>query len=207
MLTLHALTQINLTKAVAISFTIPIFTSLLAMLFLKERVQNRKILALIGGFIGMLIIVKPGYDYEAGILYAIVGAFLWSVTNIFIKILGRNCNVIVKTFYFTALSALLTLPLIKDLKIVYDLNHIVWLVSIAIVLIVDLIAISNSFQKADLTLVMPFTFLQLLFAAIVWYFVFGETLSMATFIGSAIIIISTVYVGHLGKRAAKMDCR
>ena len=200
----YAVTQINLPKAVAIGFTVPLFTTILAIFFLKERMHLQRIIALIFGVIGMLVIIQPGVEnYETATLWVVGAAFLWSLTDIIIKVLGRSHHAIVKTFYFAALSALFSLPLALTNWTMPELNDIYWFLLMAVIFSANIISVSKAYQNADLTIIMPFAFSQLIFAAIIAYFIFDEVLSVNTLMGASIIITSTSYMAYRERKIHK----
>jgi drug/metabolite transporter (DMT)-like permease len=197
----YALHYIPLAKAVGVSFSVPLFTTVLAMLWLRERFYVARGIALLLGIAGMWIIIQPGVEgYQPEALWVVAASFLWSITDIMIKILGRNHHAVVKTFYFAVFSAVFTLPVALHYWVMPDMGDVLWLVLLAIIFSANIVAISKSYQQADLTVLMPFTFTQLLFSAGIAYLVFGEVMSLNTLVGGVIIVSSTSYMAYLERK-------
>lgn len=200
----YSVTKISLPKAVAISFTVPLFTTILAVFFLKEHLKLQRVLALIFGIIGMLVIIQPGVGaYEPATLWVIGASFLWSITDIIIKVVGRQQHAVVTTFYFTAFGALFSLPLALSYWSLPNPYDAVWLLLLSALFAVNIISVSKAYQNADLTIIMPFAFSQLIFAAILAYFAFDEVLRISTLSGAAIIIASTSYMSYRERKLHK----
>ena len=81
----YGLSKINLAETTALGFTVPIFTTIFSVLILKEIIRIRRITALIIGFIGTLIVLRPDITIEIGSLMVILSSLLWSICLIIIK--------------------------------------------------------------------------------------------------------------------------
>jgi len=98
----YAFSLMPLAEAVSILHTAPLFMTALSVILLREKVGMRRWTAIIIGFIGMLIVVRPGADMLAsGSLYMLSAAFLIGCTTIIIRHLGRIDDPVCITFYFT----------------------------------------------------------------------------------------------------------
>lgn len=203
----YAAKVIPVGRAVAITFTVPLFTSVLAVIFLKEKMHFRRITALIIGFIGMLIIINPtagtGGSFSASIL-VILAAFMWSTTDIMIKIAGQRHSASVNTFYFSLFSAICTLPLAIFEWRFPGSYQFLWLILLAVLFAINMVSITLSYEHADLVDIMPFVFSELVFTVIIAYFMLGEMIAAHTAIGSAVIVFSTSYITYREKRARKL---
>lgn len=201
----YAVQYVVLAKAVAVSFSVPLFTSLMAVVWLKERLYGRRMLALVIGVVGMLIVIQPGIrGYEPETLWVVGASFLWSITDIMIKILGRTYHPVVQTFYFSIFSALCCLPIALLYWKMPNVQDMVWLGLLAAVFVVNIITVSKSYQQADLTVLMPFAFTQLVFSALMAYGMFGEVMTMTTLIGASIILASTSYMTYMERKKMRV---
>ncbi len=184
-------------RAVAISFTVPLFTTILAVVFLKEVLHKRRIIALVVGFIGMLIIIKPGMDAFRPIdLMVVAAAFMWSITDVMIKMVGKVHHAYINTFYFSLFSTFCTLPLALMVWIYPSITQFAWMLLLAILFIINMLAITKSYEYADLTIITPFVFTELIFVVGLEYFIFGDMISLTTLIGSAVIVASISYIAY-----------
>ncbi len=197
----YAVTQINLSKAVAISFTVPIFTSIFAVFFLKEKLTSPRVLTLIFGVIGMLIIVNPGVHYESAVSWVIAASILWSITDILIKMVGKENHAVPIAFYFSFYSALFCLPLALDDWTMPESDDILWLLILNLLFMVNMISVVKSYQNAQLTAIMPFTFSQLVFTALIDYLVFAATPEFNTVIGAIVIVISSSCLAYSERKS------
>ncbi len=193
----YGLTLMPLNLATALSFTTPIFATILAMLILKEQAGWRRWLAVAAGFVGVLVIIRPGttmLGYSAGIV--LFTSLLMALSGTVVKTLTRTeapeTIVLFMTLYMTPLSA----PL--------GLYH--WqAVSLRELGLVSLIAgfstamhlmLTRAYRHADMVVLLPFDFTRLVFTAALAYAFFGETLDGPTVTGALIIMGSSLYIVH-----------
>jgi S-adenosylmethionine uptake transporter len=198
----YSITIIPMPKAIALTFAVPLFTSIMAIIILKEKLYFGRLISLVIGFAGMLVIIQPGMDsFEMVTLLVVIAAFFWSITDIMIKLLSNDHHAVVNTFFFAVFSAICTLPLAVYFWHAPDIYEILWLVLLAFVFVVNMMTVNLSYQSADLTIIMPFAFTQLIFVAIMSYLVYGQVVTLTTIIGSAVIIASTSYMAYSEKKS------
>jgi drug/metabolite transporter (DMT)-like permease len=190
-----SLKHIPLPKAVALSFTVPLFTSLLAVTFAGEKLSFDGTLALIFGFVGMLIVIRPDMAaFEPACLLVIAASLLWSVTDIMVKRMGRTeQHVAAQTFLFALFSVAFTLPLAAANWTTPSPAALLAFLAMGVIFTVNIASVSLAYKNAELTVLMPFAFSQLLFAAVLAYLFFDETASPHTLAGGAVIIGSVSY--------------
>lgn len=197
----RSLLTLPVPKAISLSFAVPLFTTIMAVIFLKEKLHIYRILSLITGFIGMLVIIQPGMgSFEMASLLVVAAAFMWSTTDIIIKVVGKKHDVMATTFFFTLFVVILVSPLAYYNWVTPDLELLGWVFGLAILFIIGMFSVTQGYKHADLTIMMPFAFSQLVFSAILAYVVFGEVVSVTTAIGSAVIITSTSYIAYREKK-------
>jgi drug/metabolite transporter (DMT)-like permease len=197
----YALKLVPITEATAISYTTPLFTCILAVLILKERIRSHHILALIVGFIGAMIILRPGNEMAAGIgmMLALLSSLLWAICDIIIKHQLRTDDYNTQIFYMTAMMVLVSLPLALWQWQPLTIEQWVSIIGIGVLFLLNFHALFRAYYHANLTVVMPFDFSRLIFTGIAAYFLFGEQLDGWTIIGSAVIMSSTVYISYREK--------
>ncbi len=192
---------ISVPKATALSFGVPLFTTILAIIFLKEKLKTPRILSLIVGFIGMLIIIKPGASgFEMASLLVIAAAFMWSMTDIIIKLQGKTHHATINTYYFSIFSAMISLPLAIYFWVTPTIEQMFWFLMLSLIFIFNIITITKAYEYADLTIMMPFAFSQLVFVAALSYLAFGEIMTASTAIGSLVIVVSTSFMSYREKK-------
>lgn len=199
-----ALSITPLAKVTALSFTAPIFTSVLSVVILREQIRLRRWTAIGLGFIGMLIILRPGFAVvETGALLVIVSALLWSLALIIVKTLSRTeSSVAIVAWMGIFLSVFSIGPAIwvwKD----PTLWAWGWLLFIGFAGSVAQVCLSQALKETDPTAVMPFDFLKLVWAALLAFWFLGEVPDEMTFVGAAVIFGAGLYVAHRERAAAR----
>lgn len=198
----YGLSAIPLTDATALSFTTPIFTTLVAMLILKENVGKHRWAAILIGFAGVLIILRPGVQsLNAGYAASLIAAFLVANSLIIIKQLSKTESPLDVVFYMTLLMTPLSLPFAIPYWQWPSVETWGWFIVIGILANTAQITLSKACSLATMTTLMPFDFSRLIFIAVIAYIGFGETMDMWTFIGAGVIVSSALYITH---REAKL---
>ena len=96
----YGISSTPLAQLTTLGFTVPIFATIMAVIFMKERIRLRRTSALIIGFIGTLIVMRPDISIELGAVLIILSSFLWSVCLIYIKKLTETDSAITISLYF-----------------------------------------------------------------------------------------------------------
>ena len=192
----YGLSGIPFSTAVTINFTIPIFTIILATIFLKERATKAQIIATIIGFIGIYIIVEPanaGFRTHIALLM-LASSFIFATLDVINKKLVSRESILSMLFY-TAIAAVLfaTYPAIKHWHPV-KYQHLIFFAILGVGANVLLFCILKAFARIDVSAVAPFRYVEFLLSALVGFMFFKEIHSIATLCGSAVIIPSTLYV-------------
>ena len=196
----YALANLKLSFATALSFTAPVFTSIAAMIFLKEKMGLKRWVAVIIGFIGTLIIINPGYEpMRPVVLIVLFSTMLWAVAAIIIKKMTKTESALNITFYMT----LFMFPLSIPFGILYyeRINFEYFLIFLAIAIISNIAhyALSKAMSYTDLVNILPIDFSKLIFIAIFSFILFAEKITINEIIGSLIIITSSVYISYREK--------
>ena len=188
----YGLSQLAMANAVALQFTMPLFSTLLAIAMLGERVDFRRWAATLIGFAGVLVILRPGIAVISLAALGVIGsAALFSAANICAKVLTRTERTDVILFYFYFLVPLFALgPTIYQWT-TPSWPDWGWLFALAVANIVGQVAITRSFTHAELSVVMPFDFTRLILVAIIGFFVYAERPDLWVWLGAGIIFIGT----------------
>jgi drug/metabolite transporter (DMT)-like permease len=188
---------ITLPSAVALSFSTPLFTIILAIIILKETMKYYHKLALLLGFTGMLLIVQPGgsaFNFES--LIVILACFLWSITDIIVKRTGAVSNGASVTFYFALFSFIMLTPFLYRVWITPTIEQLFCLLAIAIFFLLNMLSLTHSYKIGNLTIIQPFAFMSLIFTSILAYFTFNQVITLPTIFGSIIIIASSGFITY-----------
>ncbi len=190
-----ALRKLPLATVVSISFAAPIFTTILSIFLLSEKVGIFRWLAVIIGFIGILIITEPGIS-ELNIYYVFPIIFCLGLSYVAITIrqLSTSEPVWLISFYFSLSITLLSLLTIPQGWVMPSLNHLVLLTLIGIFGGVANLWLSQSYRYSEVSLVTPLKYLALVFAIIFGYFIWDEVPTIKTLLGAFLVIISTLII-------------
>ena len=195
-----AITLIPLADATALSFTIPIYASIGAILFLGEPSQRLRWAAIVLGFIGMAIIIRPGLsEINMGSLFVIGSAVLAAISKLILKSLAETDKptsiVFFMTLTITVVSFIPSLFLWKTPPI--D----VWLLLILLGVGGTLAHTiqTYAYSLGEITALEPFSFCRLIWAAAFGFFIFSELPTVWTWLGTCIILVGAILLARFEK--------
>jgi drug/metabolite transporter (DMT)-like permease len=198
-----SLSLMHFAKAISMSFTAPLFATLLAALVLKERVRLRRWTATIVGFLGVLVVLRPeSAGLGLGEALALFAALMSAVVSLVVKDLSRtessNAIVTYMVLLLTPMSLALALPVwswppavdwwwfMVGMGLCGTLGHLCWV---------------RALGMAEVSLVVSYDYVRLLFAALIGFWIFSEEPGLHTWIGAALIVGSGIYIA---RREAKL---
>ena len=190
-----ALRELPLATVVSISFAAPIFTTIFSIFLLSEKVGIFRWLAVLIGFIGIIIITEPGIS-ELNIYYIFPIIFCLGLSYVAITIrqLSSTEPVWLISFYFSLSIMVLSFLTIPQGWVLPSLNDFVLLSLIGIFGGVANLWLSQSYKYAEVSLVTPLKYLALVFAIVFGYFIWGEIPTIKTLAGAFLVIISTLII-------------
>ena len=193
-----ALALLPFAEAVALSFTTPLFATMGAALILKERVRLRRWTATLAGFVGVLVVLRPGAAeaFNIGALLVIVSCALSGATTLMVKDLLRteSSNAVV-----TYMVLLMTPISLAPALFVWSWPEpATWaiLVGMGLVATAGHLCITHSYKLAEASAVLPYDYTRMIFAAAIGYLWFAEVPDRWTWIGAGIIAASAIYIAH-----------
>ncbi len=191
----YALSITPLAIVQALSFTAPLFTTVLAIFILGERVRFRRWAAITLGFIGVLIIIRPGVQpIELGTLLVLCSASIWALTMVIIKRLSNTDSPLTITAYVTIFLTIMSLiPALLVWKTPMGVQW-AWLFFAAVTGTLGQLCLAKAFAFAETTIVLPIDFAKIIWGAVFGYLIFGEYVSAYTWIGAVIIFTGASYV-------------
>jgi drug/metabolite transporter (DMT)-like permease len=194
-----------LATVTALSFTAPIFAAVLSFFFLGERFYLYRWIAIIVGFLGMLIILRPGFvEVELGAMLAAGAAALWAIAMIIIKMLSRtDSSVAIVAWMGIFLCAFSIGPALWVWQ-TPTLWNLIWLAFIGFSGSIAQVTLSQSLKESDPTAVLPFDFLKLIWATILGAWFFGELPDVLTFVGAIVIFTAGLFIALRERRQRKM---
>jgi drug/metabolite transporter (DMT)-like permease len=197
MLWFYAMARIPIAEVTALGFTAPIFATLGAALFLGERLRARRLGAVLVAFGGAMIILRPGFqEISAGALAQLAAAPLFAISILIAKKLTEtesSASIVAKMTVFVTL-ALLPGALMDWRTPTWE--ELGWLFLTAVFATLMHLAMTQAFRCAEISVVQPFTFLQLVWATLLGYYVFAEQPEVWIWLGGAVIVGSVSYIAH-----------
>jgi drug/metabolite transporter (DMT)-like permease len=190
-----AIGTLQLEKAGAIGFTTPLFTTLLAIIFLGEIIRFHRITALIVGFIGILVVIRPGFvAIEPGILWLLSAALSFSFVIIIVKKLTEKDTSLTTAFY----HMLFLTPPTFIISLFYweniSFNNFIILSFVAIAGFITQVTSNQALKMSDTSFVMPLQFTNLIWLSFIGYILFSELPNIWTWVGGIIIFSSVIYI-------------
>jgi drug/metabolite transporter (DMT)-like permease len=189
-----ALQRTALPKVTAMSFTAPLFATAGAVLFLGERIHARRMTALLIGFAGTLVVMRPESGIDGGVAMVLASSALWAVALLTIKALSHTESSFVVTLYTGLFMAPLSFIPAAFVWTAPTGREYLWLAAMGTVGTISQLVMTQAFREADATAVLPVDFTRLLWASLFGMLVFGETPELATLVGGTLIFVSTTYI-------------
>tara|TARA_B100000427_G_scaffold209868_1_gene174892 strand:- start:1513 stop:2397 length:885 start_codon:yes stop_codon:yes gene_type:complete len=191
-----ALRNLPLATVVSISFAAPIFTTILSIFFLHEKVGFYRWLAVSVGFIGIIVISEPGYNsLNLFYIYPIIFCFGLSYVAIAIRQLSTTEPVWLIGLYFSISIMIMSFfTLINQEWIMPNLGDLFLLSMIGILGGLANLWLTQSYKFSEVTLVTPLKYLALVFGIIFGYLIWDEIPTIKTLIGSGLVIISSIII-------------
>ena len=190
-----ALRELPLATVVSISFASPIFATILSIFFLSEKVGIFRWLAVVIGFIGILVITEPGItELNIYYIFPIIFCLGLSYVAITIRQLSSTEPVWLISFYFSLSITLLSLFTIPQGWVMPSFNHFILLSLVGIFGGVANLWLSQSYKYSEVSLVTPLKYLALVFAIFFGYLIWDEVPTIKTLMGALLVIISTLII-------------
>jgi len=198
-----ALVLLPIEKLTAISFAVPLMVTILAVFFLGEKIYIYRTLALILGFSGMLVIIRPGFvDISIGVYMVLISALLWSINIIITKKISKDDSAITILAYQSIFMSLFSFIIVLFFWEMPNLKTFIYLILAAMCGTVLHLTLNHAFKLVDVSMTQPYSFLNLVFASIIGYFVFDEIPDLYTWIGALIIFTGILIISY---REMKLD--
>jgi len=190
-----ALRKLPLATVVSISFAAPIFTTILSIFFLKEKVGIYRWLAVFVGFIGIIIISEPGFSsLNLYYLYPIIFCLGLSYVAIAIRQLSSTEPVWLIGFYFSFSIMIISFFTFSQGWILPNLKDLFLLSMVGVLGGLANLWLTQSYKLSEVTLVTPLKYLALVFGIIFGYLFWDEIPTIKTLMGAALVIISSFII-------------
>jgi len=190
----YAIAMLPLATVFAIEFTMPVWTALLAIPILGERLNRGRTVMLVLGLAGILVILKPGFGVvHPAALVMLAGSFAYASTMIATKRLSGSDSALAAVFYMSVVQ--LPLAFVPALPgwVAPALVDLPWILAIGAAGLSAHYCLTRAMRIADATLVVPIDFLRLPLIAVVGMLFYGEPLEFSIMLGAAMIFAGTYY--------------
>lgn len=191
-----AIGNLPLSQAVSLAYATPLFVTIAAALWLGENVRIRRWMAVVAGFIGILVILRPGAEFTPGMLVALMGALLAGLVAIQMKQLSRldaPDTIVFYTYVFWVPMSLLpalwqwTWP---------GATAWIWLVATGVLGTLGQLLWTRALQLGEVSALQPISFMQLPIVVLFAWWLFAESVDLWTMVGAGIVLGANGYIAH-----------
>ena len=191
---MYAIGALTLATVFAIEFTMPVWVAILAALFLGERLTPPRMVQLVLGLAGVLLILRPGLGaFHPAALVMLLGSVLYAGSMIFTKRLSATDSALAVTFWMSAVQLPITLAAAVPAWVMPVLADLPWIVAIGTGSFAAHYSMTRAMKLADATVVVPIDFIRLPLIAVVGALLYAERFDPMVIVGAAVIFAGTYY--------------
>ena len=190
----YGLTLTTLAEVTALNLTVPIFTTLLAFLFLNEKLKKHRLSALFIGFLGAIIVLRPDISFNIGGVLILISALIWSVSLIFIKKLTETDSPVTISLYAGVGMVPATFVAAYPYLIMPNLYQFLIILFIAVTGTIAQTLLNSAFKRGQLAILLPFDYLKLIWSVLIGYTIFVESTTISLWIGGTLIVGASSYI-------------
>ena len=204
----YAMARIPIAQVTAIGYITPILVAAGAAVFLGERMQLRRISGILLGFLGVLIIIRPGFEeVNLGQLAQLTAAPLFALSYLLAKKLTDTED---SMAIVGMLSIFCTLTLLPGALLQWrnpTVEEVMWLTLVAFLATSGHYTLTKAFQAAPIMVTQPVGYLQIVWAAAIGVILFAEALDFYTLLGAGVIVGAATYISHREAKAARESAK
>lgn len=198
------LSLIPLAEATAIMFTRPLFATIFATVVLHEAARGRRWTAMGAGFVGVLIMVRPGFaEISTGVFLILIASLVAAGVATLIRYLSRTESPDTITIYYAIFMTLFSIGPALFVWQTPSWEQTMWILVMGFLGTLGQRAMARSFAAADISVVFPVDYLRLLFAAALGFVLFAEQPVVWTWIGGTVIFVATALLTRSESRRAR----
>ncbi len=191
----YAYTRMPLANVVAISFAAPLLVTALSVPLLGERVGWRRWSAVLAGFLGVVVMVKPDAGlFDRIAVIALVATVFYALVIVSIRKLSRTETPTAIVFYYALTSTLVTGAVLPFVWVMPDAEGWVLLILVGLIGGVAQFAMTHAYRLATVSIIAPFDYMHIIWAALLGLFIWGEVPGNTIWIGTAIVMASGIYI-------------
>ena len=191
----YGLSMVPLAEATALSFTNVIFGSLAAIIFLREKMTMARGIAVFIGFVGVLVILRPGFvQMDIGVVCVLFSALCWGCSVVIVKQLGRTDAAVSIVAWVGIQLSILSLPFALSVWVWPTMEEWLWLSLLGTLATIGHLCMVQGLKLTDAMTIFPLDFTRLIWASLFGLFIFSESPDVWTFVGAGIIVISGTFM-------------
>ena len=201
----EGLLLLPLSTVFALEFTAPIWVALLAVLILGERMTASRFASVVLGFLGVLVILRPGFaSIQPAMLLVLAAAVGFACVSIATKRLTATESTFTILFYMNLMQLPMNLAFSDPVFVTkLHIGHLWPVLGMAVSGLTSHFCLTNAFRSGDAILVVPLDFLRIPLIALVGWIAYGESLQLAVLLGAALIVAGIV--GNLWNESRRID--
>lgn len=198
------LKYLMLSENVAIVHSAPILATLLAVPFLGEKLGLHRFTAVMIGFVGVLIIVKPGSDlFKIESLFPLAAAFFMAISYLSTRFLMSTESSVSIIFYYSLALLITSLVFFPNDFVMPSLYNLIPLMSLGVMGSFGHYFMAQAAKSAEVVVITPFEYTSFIFLGVMGYFFYGEVPNSSVYIGMFLIILSGVYIVYREQKKKK----
>jgi drug/metabolite transporter (DMT)-like permease len=198
----YAMARIPIAEVTALGYLTPVVVTVAAAIFLGETLHARRLIAVLAGFVGVMIIIRPGLqEISIGQLAQLATAPMFAISMLLTKKLTASNEPIAIVALLSLVCTLTLLPPAVMLWVAPGIDDLILLTLTAVLATVGHYTMTLAFSYAPLSALQPISFLQLIWATLAGYLLFAEPVDGYVVLGGVIIVASASYIAH---REAKL---
>lgn len=187
--------HLDLAEATALIFVAPLFITAISALFLKEQVGWRRWLAVIAGFVGVLVVIRPGSAaFQLVSLLPVATAFIYALLMLGARLVDPDESAWTMLLYMTGASALLSAFVVPFVWTPVQVEDLWFFAAIALFGTAGMALMTQAFRVAPAVIVAPFDYTGMIWATALGWLFWNEIPDSAAFLGAAIIIASGIFI-------------
>ena len=196
----YAVTVLPLTLITSIGFSRPLFMVPLAIIFLNEVVRARRWSATVVGFLGVLIVIRPSDGIQVAVIIGLFSSFMVAMSMVVTKKMASYESSLTMMVFQGIFGSVITFVPCLYFWTSVSFKELLLLFLLAFFGTISVNFMIRALKNSDATIVAPIEYVRIIFASIIGFYIFFEVPSIYTFIGSFVIICSTVYIAFRDSR-------
>lgn len=201
-----AMARIPIAEVTAIGYVTPIFITIGAAIFLGEKLRARRIMGVLAGLTGALIILRPGFnEISIGQLAQLATAPLFATSYLMTKSMTGKTDSQTIVALLTFFCTLFLFPLALIDWQTPTVHELFWLFMTAVCATFGHYAMTRALAAAPISVTQPITFLQLVWASLLGILMFGEAIDPFVILGGTVIVAAATFISHRENKLAKSN--